>query len=434
MKDKRRALIAALLFSVVVVNYIDRIALAVAAKPIATEFGLSSVAMGYLFSCFLWAYVPALIPLGVLLDRIGSKRMVGGGVAIWSAATAAVAATGGFVSLLIARLVMGASEATVFPTIGRVVRDWVPQRERGLFTTLANCGSSAGPAIGALLTGVLVAALGWRWAFIILGGLGFVWLVVWVWLFDQPEHASWLSPAERNLILSQRDGTAAPRARRPPSSIGHLLRQRSVIGVMSTQACLVYTTYLFTSWLPSYLQSRFGLSVAGAGLFTALPYFFTVLLGLTIARISDITLTARAVQSGARRRFIAGMIVVSLAILLAPLTTQVWQLVLVLTLVLTGATTASSLNFTMASDLLENPADAGRVTSMVAFGGNSFGIISPIVTGYIIAGTGSYRGAFWAAAALLLCGIGLTLGLTRRSIAAEAGTVPDPLSPTVKEA
>src|ERR1700704_2578604 len=119
----RRGWIALLIFLAVIINYIDRIALSIAAKPIVSEFGFSPVQMGYLFSGFLWTYVVSLIPLGLLVERIGAKRMVGGGIAIWSAATALTALAGGFVTILAARLVMGASEATTFPAGGRVIRD-----------------------------------------------------------------------------------------------------------------------------------------------------------------------------------------------------------------------------------------------------------------------------------------------------------------------
>src|ERR1700730_3133863 len=102
----RRGWIALLIFSVVVINYIDRIALSVAAKPIVAEFGFTPVEMGYLFSGFLWTYVVCLIPLGLLVERIGARNMVGGGIVIWSTATALTAATGGFVTILLARLVM----------------------------------------------------------------------------------------------------------------------------------------------------------------------------------------------------------------------------------------------------------------------------------------------------------------------------------------
>lgn len=414
----RRAWIALLIFLAVIINYIDRIALSVAAKPLVAEFGFSPVQMGYLFSGFLWTYVVCLIPLGMLVEKIGAKRMVGGGIAIWSAATAMTAATFSFGSILAARLVMGASEATTFPACGRVIRDWFPERERGLVTTLFNGGSSAGPALGAIITAALLNSFDWRTAFVILGALGFIWLAAWLLWFGPPEQVAWLGAAEKAKILAERNGKGADSATRypPPSSLGYLLAQRSIWGLVITQACLVYTAYLFLTWLPTYLQSTRELSTMNTGYLTAIPYLFTMILGLTIARLSDRMLSSADIQAGRRRYFIAAMAALALLILLAPVVGSLTQLLLVLTLVLTGSTTGAGLNFTLASDLLRNPRDVSRVIAITAFGGNSFGLIAPIITGYVVSGTGGYTWAFRIAAALLLCGCMATLVMTRRPI------------------
>jgi MFS family permease len=413
----RRGWIALLIFSAVIINYIDRIALSVAAKPIVAEFGFTPVQMGYLFSGFLWTYVVCLIPLGLLVERIGAKRMVGGGIAIWSTATALTAAASGFVTILAARLVMGASEATTFPAGGRVIRDWFPERERGLVTTLFNGGSSAGPALGAIVTAALVSSFDWRIAFVVLGAVGFVWLAAWLIWYRTPEHAAWLPAAECAKILAERDGSGAGATRDPqPSSLQYLLSQRTVWGLVLTQACLVYTAYLFLTWLPTYLQSARDLSTMNTGYLTAIPYLITVVLGLAIARASDRLLSSADISFGRRRNFVAAMAALAMLILFAPLVVDLWQLLLVLTLVLTGATTGAGLNFTLASDLLRNPRDVSRVIAITAFGGNFFGLIAPIITGYIVAGTGGYTWAFRIAAALLFCGCLATLGMTRRPI------------------
>jgi MFS family permease len=414
----RRIWIALLIFTAVIINYIDRIALSVASKPIAAEFGLSPIQMGYLFSGFLWTYVICLIPLGLLVERIGAKRMVGSGIAIWSAATALTSAATGLISLFAARLVMGASEATTFPACGRVIRDWFPERERGLVTTLFNGGSSAGPALGAVIVAALVSTFDWRTAFVALGISGFVWLAFWLKWYGPPDQVSWLSEHERQKILGERNGDRAPDAGEDPapSSLGYLLSQTSVWGLVITQACLVYTAYLFLTWLPTFLQSTRELSTMNTGYLTAIPYLITMILGLIIARISDRSLSSEAVQAGRRRNFIAAMAVLATAILLAPVVGELWQLLAVLTIVLTGCTTGAGLNFSLASDLMRNPRDVSRVIAITAFGGNSFGLIAPIITGYVVSATGGYTWAFRVAAALLACGAIASLTLTRKPI------------------
>src|SRR6201994_537795 len=413
----RRGWIALLIFTVVIINYIDRIALSVAARLIVAEFGFSPVQMGYLFSGFLWTYVVCLVPLGLLVERVGIKNMVGGGIAIWSTATALTAAATGFVTILLARLVMGASEATTFPACGGAIRQWFPERERGFVTTLFNGGSSAGPAVGAILTAALFISFDWRTAFVVLGAIGFVWLIAWLIWYGTPEQVAWLGKAEREKILAERNGTGpATSEGAPPSSLGYLLSQRSVWGLVLTQACLVYTAYLFLTWLPTYLQSTRELSTMNTGYLTAVPYLVTVVLGVTIARISDRVLTSKDIQAGRRRNFIAAMAILAMLILLAPYVDGLAQLLVVLTLVLTGSTTGAGLNFTLASDLLRNPRDVSRVVAITSFGGNLFGLIAPIITGYVVAGTGGYTWAFRIAACLLFCGCLFTLVMTRKPI------------------
>jgi ACS family glucarate transporter-like MFS transporter len=186
-----------------------------------------------------------------------------------------------------------------------------------------------------------------------------------------------------------------------------------------TQACLVYTAYLFMTWLPTYLQSTRTLSTMSTGYFTAIPFFGTVVLGLAIARASDRMLSSDDIWRGRRRNFIAAMAALSLLILLAPIVGTLWQLMLVLTLVLTGSTTGAGLNFTLASDLLRDPRDVSRAIALTAFGGNLFGLIAPIITGYVVSATGGYTWAFRIAAVLLLCGCFAALGMTRRPIEPE---------------
>lgn len=421
----RRGWIALLLFTVVIINYMDRIALSVASKAITTEFGFSPIQMGYLFSAFLWTYVLCLIPLGLLGERIGAKRMVGGGIAIWSAATAATAATAGFGSIFGARLVMGASEATTFPACGRVIRDWFPERERGMATTLFNGGGSAGPAVGAVAAAALVSSFGWRVAFVVLGAIGFLWLAVWQAWYGEPEKVAWLAVAEKNKIVAERNGDSEMIANENglPSSLRYLLSQKSVWGLVITQACLVYTAYLFLTWLPTYLQSTRQLTTMNTGYLTAIPYLATIILSVMIAWVSDRTLSSAAIQAGKRRNFIASMALLSMMIVFASGVKELWQLLVILVLVLTGSTTGAGLNFTLASDLLRSPRDVSRVIAITAFGGNLFGLIAPIITGYIVAGSGGYAWAFRIAAVLLLCGAIATFLMTRKAINPQYGSV-----------
>ncbi len=176
-----------LLFLLIAINYADRIALSVGAGPIAQEFGISPVGMGFLFSCFLWTYVVCLLPWGIVTDRIGIRPVSTIGIGLWSAATMLTGLAPGLGWLFAARLAMGAGEASAFPASGRAIREWVPPAEYGLANMVVISGGYAGPAIGSVLFGWFAASLGWRGGFIALGSIGLLWLLAAVlWFRRRP--------------------------------------------------------------------------------------------------------------------------------------------------------------------------------------------------------------------------------------------------------
>src|ERR1700761_276296 len=177
---RRRYWVYFLLFLFNVICYLDRINMSVAGKPIAAEFGLSPIQLGFLFSSFLWAYVVMMLPSGRLVDSLGAHRLAAIGAAFWSIAQMLTGATTGFVSMLIARLGLGAGEAPTFPVSYRAVRDWAPSSERGRAVGLIQAGTLFGPAFSAPIVAWLITALSWRWSFYITGAVGLVWVGIWM--------------------------------------------------------------------------------------------------------------------------------------------------------------------------------------------------------------------------------------------------------------
>ena len=413
----RRGWVALLLFSLALINYIDRVTLSFAAEPIAREYGLSPVTLGYLFSSFLWTYTLCLLPVGMLVDRFGAKRVAGCGIGIWSLATAATGLAWSFGSLLATRLVMGGGEASSNPAGARVIREWIPAGERGTLNAIFNSGSYAGPALCALVVGPIIAAFGWRALFFVAGGIGLVWLLCWLTWFARPEDAAWLGDAERLKIIAERgSGKAGPGAAGEKTGLPRLLASSPTLwGLALTQGCNVYSQYLFLTWLPSYLQATRGLTIAKTGLYAAIPYAVAVVLCIAIGRISD-RLLQGDVGGGKRRYMIATAMMLAAVILFAPFVASVPVLLGLIALSLTGIAATTSLNFALLNDLLPNPRDVGVAMAFLVVGGNLFGLLAPIVTGYVISATGSYDMAFVIAGALLVVGAGSTLLLTRRPI------------------
>jgi MFS family permease len=411
----RRVLIFVLMFFLATINYVDRVVLSVSATPIAKEFDITPVQLGYLFSSFLWLYVICLVPMGMIVDKFGTRAVNAAGIGLWSIATALTGFAPGFSTLIASRVLMGVGESTTYPAAGRVIREWIPMRERALFAAIFNSGAYFGPAVGGLVLTWLVSTAGWRTAFFVCSAIGFVWLAAWLIWFRQPEQASWLSSEERAMILRERGGSAA-QAAAPSLGIGRLLASTSMLGLMLTQGCAVYTQYLFLTWLPNYLQAERGMSMLKSGALMALPFLGAVILTALIGKLSDTLLTEETIRTGGRRRLAALSMLAGSLILLTPLVGNVYVILLLIMIALSGVASTVAMNIALVSDLLRSSADAGRATGLLILGGNIFGISAPIVTGYVIQSTGNFDYAFVVAGALLVVGSLAVFLLARKPI------------------
>jgi ACS family glucarate transporter-like MFS transporter len=264
---------------------------------------------------------------------------------------------------------------------------------------------------------------------LITGGIGFVVAALWYLLYRTPEKANWLGDTERNLILRERDA-AQNQQNRPEklrASLAVLLRSKTMWGLALAQGCAGYTLYLFMSWLPTYLAASRGLGVLKSGAFTAVPYAAAVVLGLLLGRLSDVFLRRGQLNGGGRRKIIAICMLCSAVILIAPFVSATWMLLALFSISLTCVSTAMAMNIALTNDLLANGGRAGVAVSVLIFGGNTFGVLAPIITGYAVSATGSFTTAFGIAGLLLLVGTTLILALTRNPI--DAPTRPTTVRP-----
>ncbi|MGH7046321.1 MAG: MFS transporter [Stellaceae bacterium] len=418
---RRRYWVFFLLFLFSGIAYLDRVNMSVAGKPIAHEFGLSPIALGYLFSSFLWAYVLMMLPGGRLIDRWGMHVVAAVAAAVWSAAQIATGLVGSFATMLIVRLGLGVGEAPHAPVSYSTVRAWSPYTERGTAIAAISSGSSLGLALGAPVVAWLIATLSWRWSFIITGVVGFIWVAVWSALVSTPEKTRWLPQAERDHILVGRDAGVAPPAHRGVGYLG-LIRCPAMWGLFISQGCLVYTGYLYISWLPNYLQTARHLSMLNSGIYTAIPFLISTVVGVVANWLGDRLLTADAVRGGKRRYLVALSLLFMAAGLAIPFVQSLTAVITLITITISGAHVGPSANGALVSDLLRSPGDAGRAMAFLVLGGNTFGLLAPIVTGYVVAATGSFNAAFTIAGVLALVGVVAALVLARGTLGEHAPT------------
>jgi len=422
----RRGWIYALLLALVTINYMDRSALGIVAHSVREEFGLSPVQMGYLFSSFLWTYAICILPIGIMLDRFPARNINAVGIVFWSLAMMATAGVWSFATLIVARMVMGAGEATSIPSCGRIVREWMPAKERGVANVVWSAGSFVGPALGAVVTASIASAMGWRAAFIILGALGFIWLICNLLWFDRPEKASWLSDEERKKILSERSA-GSPDAigeQGSPGVVLELLKSRSQWGAMIAQASGIYTLYLLLFWMPSYLQDTKHLSILKTGIYTAIPWAIAVPVSIVIGLLSDRLLKNDTLLAGGRRAVVTACLLLSAVIAFVPFTDDTTLIIALFAISLSGINATISLNLSLVTDLVHRASDVGKAISLTILSGNVCGLLAPIVTGYVVAGLGSYDWALWIAGILLVIGATAVGSMTRGVILPAAAPVP----------
>ena len=414
----RRYWVYFLLFLFNVICYLDRINMSVAGRSVAQDFGLSPIQLGYLFSSFLWAYVAMMLPSGRLVDSLGAHRVAAIGAAFWSVAQMLTGATTGFATMILARLGLGAGEAPTFPVSYRGVRDWAPYSERGLAVGLIQAGTLFGPALSAPLVAWLIAATSWRWSFVITGAIGLVWVAVWLAFVSTPERTRWLPDDERRRILAERHG-GEPVAAHGGVGYRGLLRSPSMWGLAISQGCAVYSVYLYLSWLPNYLQTARGLSIVNSGLFTSVPFLVGGVVIILTNWIGDRILTPQTMRSGARRIVVVACLLLCAVGMAIPFVDSLTAVVILTIFPVSFGGTASATNAALANDLLRSQADSGRAFAFMVLGGNVFGLLAPIVTGYIVQVTGSFASAFVLAGALSLIGAAVSFALTRYTLGEE---------------
>ncbi len=214
-----RWVICGLLFLGVTKNYMDRQVLGVLKGPLQHEFGWNEIDYGNLVFAFQTAYALGMIFVGRLIDRLGARIGYAAAMVFWSLASMGHALAHSLTAFVIARATLGFGEAGVFPASIKSVAEWFPKKERALATGIFNAGTNIGAIVTPLIVPWIAVHLGWQWAFLLTGALGFAWLILWLIFYRKPEDHSYCTVSEREYIQSD---PAAPSDANRPSHLGHL--------------------------------------------------------------------------------------------------------------------------------------------------------------------------------------------------------------------
>jgi MFS family permease len=374
-----------LLFFAMAISFFDRGNLAVAAPVLTLELGLSPVALGLLLSGFFWTYAVGQLGAAWLVDRIEVRWAYAAGFLLWSLATLSTAAVSTFSALLCMRLLLGVGEAVAYPASSRIVAAVVPEHRRGLANSVIDLGARLGPALGILLGARLVGKLGWRGLFVITGAAGLVWLI------------PWLARAPRVLTpVAAGAGGAGPGWR-------ELLRRRDVWGTCGGLGFTNYAWYFLLSWLPSYLVRERQFSMNSLSVGGALPFLLMAIASISGGILSDRWISRGASPVRVRRGFlVVGLLMTAVFLPTVLLPRIEWALAGLFLSCLSLGVYAS--NLWPLTQTLAGPMAAARWTGFQNAFGNLAGIVSPIVTGWIVSHTGRFAFAFLAASLACVAG------------------------------
>ncbi len=401
--QRRRWRIAWLLGLGVLVNYFDRVNLSVSHDALVTTFGISTIAFGYLSGAYNWSYALCQLPIGVVLDKFGIRRVGRASSFLWSIASFAAAATPNLGGFFAARLLLGVGEAPTFPANAKAIGLWFPQNERSFATSLFDSAAKFSSAIGVPAIGILLLKVGWRWSFAVTGVVSLLYFLLFWAIYRDPEDDAKLHEIEREHILGEASQRREENAE--SASLGYLLRQRKVLGLALGFGSYNYVFYLLLTWLPTYLSSALHIDLLHSFLYTGVPWVFATVTDLAVGGWMVDALIQRG-WSGSRVRkvILVGGTAFGLGIMGAAHAHTAMRALIWISVSIGGLAAAAPVGWSIPS-LIAPRSSVGRVGGILNFSNQISGIAAPIVTGYLVAAHHSFAWAFGVSAIYLLIGI-----------------------------
>src|SRR6266852_1697693 len=254
-----RWVICGLLFLGVTKNYMDRQVLGVLKGPLQHEFGWNDIGYGHLVFAFQAAYALGMIFMSWLMDRLGTRIGYAIAMVFWSLASMGHAIANSLTGFMIARSALGFGEAGVFPASIKGVAEWFPKKERALATGIFNAGTNIGAIITPLIVPWIAVHLGWRWAFLLTGALGFAWLILWLLLYRTPQQHSYCMKSELAYIQSDSEPPSGKLKWTP------LLPHKQTWAIAAGKFMIDPIWWFYLFWIPDYLQRQHGLHLTQIG-------------------------------------------------------------------------------------------------------------------------------------------------------------------------
>ena len=403
--------IAALLFAISVVTYIDRVNISVTARQMMPALGLTDLQMGHVFSAFVFGYALCQIPGGWAGDRWGAKRILTLAIIWWSVFTALTAvaailplaaAVGALGSLIVVRFLVGIGEAAALPNFNRTVANWLAPHERGLGIGIAIGGIGVGSAMTPPITAWLMVNFGWQTAFYAAAMLGLLVALAWfLYATDRPREHPHVNAAEVALI-EQPTAITDPDA--APARTWHtIVRTPTVWWLVLSYSCLGYVAYVYMSWFYLYLVNVRGFGVLRGAVFASAPFVAMALFCPFGGWVTDRLVARCGVNRGRALVGGVGMVLAAVSIVLGAFTESPYAAIALLSLGAGWLYFPVGAYWSSTVDISKR--HAGTLSGLMNTGANLGGVVSPTLTPWLAEQAG------WPVALGFTACIALTGGL-----------------------
>jgi len=402
-----RWMICVLLLFATTINYIDRQVLGILAPTLQKEIGWNDVQYGYIVTAFQAAYAIGLLFVGRILDVIGTKLGYAISIIFWSLAAMAHALVKTPFGFGLARFGLGLGEAGNFPAAIKTVAEWFPKRERAFATGIFNGGSNLGAIIAPAFVPVIALTWSWQVAFLLTGAIGFLWLVLWLWLYNPPEKHKHVSEGELAYIRSDAEEAVTPI---PWSKIARV-RQTWAFAIGKFLTDPVWWFYLY--WLAKFLNEKHGVTLSKVG-----PPLIVIYVIADLGSIGGGWLSSHFIKKGwdvnkARKTAMLICALCVVPVIFAPRVEGLWTAVGIISLAAAAHQGWSANLFTTTSDMFPRRA-VGSVVGIGGMAGGIGGMLIASATGYALQLTGSYHIVFLVCGLVYLLALGIIHLITPR--------------------
>ncbi|MGN8200020.1 MFS transporter [Salinisphaera sp. RV14] len=415
-----RWVVVALLFAIIIINYIDRSAISYAIGPMAKELGIGDSQRGLVLGAFGIGYALTTFLGGILVDRFGPRIVLAISVALWVVSIGGTGLVQGFTLALVARAALGLAEGPMFPGMTGAISRWLSPRERGRAMGSSLTAVPVSLAIGAPVVSSLIAWLGWRGMFFVLAVISLLWLPLWWLLFrDRPEQSGFVNEAElkeirrlgehSNSATDENDDTAPAEADGATStSWRRLMTNPTLLANYWAFFVFGYFLFFFMTWLPGYLEKVFNLSVSAVGWFSVVPWAAAAVVLFSLGHVSDRLLKRSRRLRPARSYLIAGtQAIAAVAILPVAFSSSLTLSLILITIALAASMGANSAYYAVNVDIA--PDRSATALGIMDFGFAIAGFLAPAITGWVVGSQGSFADAFFLLTALAVSSVILTL-------------------------